>query len=166
MHIRPEMQSDAFVIGRVVERAFAGHPHSRGTERFIIRSLRIADALSVSLVAEIGGQVRGYIAASKVKVAGRASEWHGLGPVAVDPTEQRAGIGSALVSECLARLRRLGAAGCVVLGEPAYYGRFGFSAGGGLTYSGAPPEYFMALAFSGSVPHGEVTYHEAFASEA
>ena len=162
VRIRPEAPGDAAVIARVVKRAFEGHPHSAGTEARIVRTLRAADALSVSLVAEVGGQVLGYVAASPVSVAGQPSSWHGLGPVAVDPTIQRAGTGSALVAECLARLRDLGAAGCVVLGEPAFYGRFGFEPGTGLTFAEALEEYFMALSFGASLPRGEVTYHAAF----
>lgn len=50
------------------------------------------------------------------------------------------------------------------LGEPAYYGRWGFVAHEGLSYPGVPPEYFMALAFGGEVPRGEVAYHAAFAA--
>ncbi len=54
----------------------------------------------------------------------------------------------------------------MVLGEPKYYGRFGFKPFSGLTYAGPPPEYFMALSFGTNAPQGEVTYHAAFASEA
>mgnify|MGYP006163902185 CR=1 FL=1 len=54
--------------------------------------------------------------------------------------------------EGLARLRALGAEGCVVLGEPAYYGRWGFVVHEGLVCPGVPPEYFMALAFGGAAP--------------
>lgn len=124
MHtIRQEIPADASAIADVVDRAFTGHPHSSGTEAAIVHNLRATGALSVSLVAEVHGQVKGYIAASPVHIAGRPANWHVLGPVAVDPTVQGMGLGSELVRECLAQLRRLSSAGCVVLGEPAYYGR-------------------------------------------
>ena len=64
----------------------------------------------------------------------------------------------------LAQLQAAGAAGCVVLGDPAYYARFGFRAGG-LRYPGLPAEYadhFMALAWRGAIPTTEVRYAPAF----
>ena len=63
-------------------------------------------------------------------------------------------------------LAQLGAAGCVLLGDPAYYRRFGFECHAGLVLPGVPPEYFMALAFKGAVPCGAVSYHPAFAATA
>jgi predicted N-acetyltransferase YhbS len=66
------------------------------------------------------------------------------------------------MNEALRILREKGAAGCVVLGEPAYYGRFGFLAGPALVLPGAPPEYFQAFAFGASRPRGVVSYHAAF----
>ncbi|GHC23545.1 hypothetical protein GCM10008094_12940 [Aidingimonas halophila] len=65
-----------------------------------------------------------------------------------------------------ARLQKRGARGCVVLGEPGYYSRFGFRAVPGLILPGVPPEYFMALAWGDDVPQGEVAYHSAFAATA
>jgi putative acetyltransferase len=56
----------------------------------------------------------------------------------------------------------MGAAGCVVLGEPAYYERFGFRAIPRLRYPGPPAEYFQAWAFRGEAPSGTVAYHPAF----
>jgi putative acetyltransferase len=50
----------------------------------------------------------------------------------------------------------------VVLGEPAYYGRFGFLADPALVLPGVPPEYFQALPFGSSRPCGVVSYHAAF----
>lgn len=160
---RPERPSDAPVIRRIIERAFAAAAHSDGTEHEVVRRLRAADALTVSLVAELDGQVRGHVAASPIIVAGRISTWHGLGPVAVEPIVQGMGLGSSLVRECLSALRAAGSKGCVVLGDPAFYARFGFRQEPKLTYAGAPAEYFMALAFDGPVPNGSVAYHPAFA---
>ncbi len=59
-------------------------------------------------------------------------------------------------------LRERGASGCVVLGEPEYYGRFGFKADPDLVLRGVPPEYFQALSFCVSRPQGIVTCDEAF----
>lgn len=93
---------------------------------------------------------------------GTACSWFGLGPVAVLPDCQGKGIGAALVEHGLSALRKRRAAGCVVLGEPAYYGRFGFRAQEGLYYPGPPPDYFMALVFHGALPLGVVAYDPAF----
>lgn len=66
----------------------------------------------------------------------------------------------------LAELRALGAAGCVVLGEPGYYSRFGFNAEPSLVLPGVPAEYFQAISFNGSLPTGVVSYHDSFAAKA
>ncbi len=162
MSIRPEAPADVAAIAELVRRAFDGHPHSDGSEPGIVDGLRADRALSVALVAEVDRRVGGYVATSPVRIAGRASSWHGLGPVAVEPALQRRGLGGALVQAALAQLRAAGAGGCVVLGEPAYYGRFGFAPLPGLVYPGPPAEYFMALAFGDTVVQGEVSYHAAF----
>ncbi len=52
--------------------------------------------------------------------------------------------------------------GCVVLGDPAYYGRFGFMSDADLRYFDVPPEYFQRLAFTEAKPKGEVSYHAGF----
>src|SRR5690242_17629684 len=159
MQIRPERPGDVREISSLIARAFSSAPHSNGFEQTIVLALRNAEALTISLVAEEAESLIGHVAFSPVSVTDGARGWFGLGPVAVEPSRQRAGIGSELISEGLRRLRDLGAAGCVVLGEPAYYGRFGFSHRPGLDYPGPPPEYFMATSFGGSFPKGDVHYH-------
>jgi len=106
--------------------------------------------------------VVGHIAISPVSISDHTPGWFGLGPVSVLPRLQGGGIGSRLVREALRILRERGAAGCVVLGEPEYYGRFGFKADSNLVLPGPPPEYFQALAFHPMNTRGTVTYHEAF----
>lgn len=71
-------------------------------------------------------------------------------------------MGTLLVRAVLQRLRESGAAGCVVLGNPAYYARFGFVAEHGAVLPGAPPGYFQALSFGSPLPRGVVACHEAF----
>ena len=68
----------------------------------------------------------------------------------------------ALIREGLARLAQAGAKGCVVLGDPAYYRRFGFENDPDLRFEGAPAEYFMRLTLDGAAPLGNVTYHAGF----
>lgn len=162
LHIRSELPTDLEAIDRVVADAFRTAPHTSGTEQFIVRQLRSAAALTISLVALRDGRVVGHVAVSPVSILDGSSGWFGLGPVAVLPEAQGQGIGSRLIEEALATLRRSGAAGCVVLGEPGYYGRFGFRHDAGLVLEGVPPSYFQALCFDGRRARGAVAYHPAF----
>jgi putative acetyltransferase len=166
MRVRAEIPADEAAIADVIARAFSVASHSSHTEQFIVAALRNSGALAISLVAVREAELVGHIAFSAVTVSDGARRWYGLGPIAVDPALHGRGIGSALVHAGLAQLRAASAAGCVVVGDPAYYGRFGFCRVEGLVYSGLPPEYFMALAFEGhSMPRGAVAYDAAFASE-
>ncbi|MCD0505779.1 GNAT family N-acetyltransferase [Bordetella petrii] len=164
MLLRQETTADIPAIFSVTQAAFQGQPHSEHNEGRIIDALRQAGALALSLVAVEHGQVVGHVAFSPVCIH-RGQEvmvgWHGLGPVAVGPPAQGRGIGSMLVAEGLARLRGRGAAGCVVLGQPHFYGRFGFRADPALLLPDVPPEYFMAQAWRGRA-QGTVQYHKVF----
>lgn len=165
--IRPEFPGDAEAIGQLIDRAFADDPHSNGSEAGIVEALRNSGALTVSLVATTedsvkSGTVVGHVAFSPVQISDGSNNWFGLGPVAVEPEFQSRGIGRALIQKGLAMLQELGAAGCVVLGEPSYYGRFGFTASQKCILNGVPPEYFQILAFGDRAAEGYVTYHHAF----
>jgi putative acetyltransferase len=162
VQIRPESPSDADAIAQLTTAAFLTAPHTSHTEAFVINALRRAGQLTVSLVAQAGDRLVGHVAISPVTVSSGATGWYGLGPISVAPDLQGQGIGSQLMHAALADLRRLGAAGCVLLGDPAYYGRFGFAARPGLVLDGVPPEYFQALAFDDGYPAGSVQYHDAF----
>jgi putative acetyltransferase len=139
-------------------------PHTSGTEQFIVRALRNAGKLAISLVADAAGTIVGHVAVSPVSVSDGASNWFGLGPISVMPEHQRQGVGSRLMREALRVLREKGAAGVVLLGEPAYYSRFGFKVDSNLMLPGAPPAYFQSIAFNSSQPRGTVSYHESFAA--
>jgi putative acetyltransferase len=164
--IRNENASDIDSIFELTREAFRGHPHSEGTEQLIVNALRDAGALAVSLVAEFRGKVTGQIAFSPVSISDGSPGWYGVGPLSVSPDFQGRGAGSALVREGLERLSSLGGRGCVLLGEPKYYGRFGFENMPRLTLEGVPQEYFLAKMIgaesAGNRPHGVVTFHEAF----
>jgi putative acetyltransferase len=162
MIIRPEIAEDAPAIRAVTAAAFKGAPYSSGTEAAIVDALRDAGALTLSLVAEEQGRIVGHVAFSPVTINGKAGGWFGLGPVSVEPAEQRRGIGQALIRDGLERLKSAGAEGCVLLGDPAYYGRFGFISDLRLRYGDVPPEYFQRLSFTGIEPEGEVAYHVGF----
>lgn len=160
--IRAETPAHASAIRRVTDAAFAGAPHASGTEGAIVDALRAEGSLALSLVAEADGAVFGHVAFSPVTVAGADVGWLGLGPLSVLPARQRTGVGAALVRDGLARIRAAGTRGCVVLGDPAYYRRFGFEPDPALTFEGVPAEYFMRLAFAEPAPAGPVVYRPAF----
>ena len=90
---------------------------------------RDGDAI-LSLVAERDGEVIGHVLLSTMTVTGEGRSFRalGLGPVAVLPGAQRQGIGSALIETALKQAAARGEELVFVLGDPAYYGRFGFSA--------------------------------------
>jgi putative acetyltransferase len=161
MQILPETPEDHDAIFTLTQAAFKDHLHSQKTEGYITHALREAGALTLSLVARANAQVVGHIAFSPVRISDGSPDWYGLGPVAVLPDWQGRGIGGALIRAGLDRLKAMGAAGCVVLGDPAYYRRFGFEPTPALTYPGVPPEYFMAQAFTRPA-QGRVAYHPGF----
>ncbi|WBU53431.1 GNAT family N-acetyltransferase [Paracoccus sp. SCSIO 75233] len=162
MQIRPEQPCDEAAISTLTTEAFAPMEHSSGTEAQIIEGLRDAGALLLSLVAVEKDAIIGHVAFSPITIDGEDHGWIGLGPVSATPGRQREGIGSALIREGLARMRSAGRKGCVLLGDPVYYQRFGFRPEPELILPNMPPEYFMALSFDGDIPQGEVAFHPAF----
>ena len=135
---------------------------------------RIVDALRgqpdvISLVAEEDGQVVGHIMFSPVRLRGAGEvRAMALAPMAVALERQRAGIGSALVRDGLARCQEQGVEALFVVGHPEYYPRFGFSlaSGFGITCEfDVPDEVFMALELAPGALRGrtgQVFFNEAF----
>jgi putative acetyltransferase len=162
MIIRRETSSDIEAITQVTIAAFKTLSISNHTEQFIIKALRAADELTLSLVAEIDGGVVGHIAFSPVTISDGSTGWYGLGPVSVLPKYHKQGIGKTLINEGLSMLKELGAQGCALVGDPNYYKRFGFKNYSELIYEGIPQEYFQVLAFNEKIPQGIVMFHEAF----
>jgi len=164
MIIRKETKSDVGAISDITKLAFENHPFSNNTEQFIINALRAADALTISLVAEIDGKLVGHIAFSPVTFSDGTKNWYGLGPISVMPDYQKQGIGKRLVNEGIGLLKGLGAVGCVLVGDPKYYERFGFRSPNRLKYEGVPQENFLALPFCNRIPKGTVQFHRAFSA--
>jgi putative acetyltransferase len=160
--LRNETPADIGAITEVTKAAFETLAISQHTEHFIVAALRAAGALTVSLVAEAGGQVIGHIGFSPVVMSDGTPDWYGLGPVSVLPPFQRQGVGRALIQEGLAGLKALGAQGCCLVGHPDYYPQFGFRNAPELVLEGVPPEVFFALSFDGPLPRGTVAFHEGF----
>jgi len=164
MIIRNETASDLEVISEVTQAAFENHPISNQTEQFIVQALRAAGALTISLVAEVGGKVVGHIAFSPVTISDGSRNWYGLGPISVLPEYQKQGVGKALMQEGLSMLKALGAQGCVLAGDPNYYERFGFRSLPELTHDGVPQENFLALPLGGNKARGVVVFHQGFSA--
>jgi putative acetyltransferase len=163
--IRDEMRDDVCAITEVTIAAFKALEISNHTEQSIIEALRFANALTISLVAEVNGCVVGHIAFSPVTISDGTRNWYGLGPISVLPEYQRQGIGKALMREGLSRLRDMHAQGCCLVGHPDYYIKFGFKNMSGLVHEGVPPEVFFALSFNGHTPQGNVAFHEGFKAD-
>ena len=157
--IRDEQPEDTAAIYAVVAAAF-GQP----AEADLVDRLRADGDSIVSLVAVDDGRIVGHVLFSKMSAPFRALA---LAPVSVAPERQNAGIGSRLILAGLERATAGGWLGVFVLGEPEYYGRFGFDAGDAQRFASpyAGP-YFMALALNGELPAntGEVCHAPAFAA--
>ena len=93
----------------------------------LVRSLLCEPATALSLVATIDGAIVGHAMLTWCGLAGSALHATLLGPVAVAPEVQRQGIGSQLIETGLQRVKDAGADVVMVLGDPAYYHRFGFA---------------------------------------
>jgi putative acetyltransferase len=164
-HIRHEAPGDEAAIAAMITAAFG-----QAAEAELVAALRAAGALTLSLVAETtDGRLTGHIAFSPVTIEGQgAQQMLGLAPLAVLPGWQGRGLGSALVEAGVSRSRAAGFELLFVLGEPAYYRRFGFRPASDLGISWehpAPPEAFMALALrpgAGAGCQGLLRYHPAF----
>jgi putative acetyltransferase len=162
MIIRKETVLDIEAISEVTIAAFQNIAISNHTEQFIINALRNANAMTISLVAEVDGQVVGHIAFSPVTISDGIPNWFGLGPVSVLPKYQKQGIGKSFILKWLFLLKDIGGQGCALVGDPNYYKRFGFNNISDLIYEDIPQEFFLALLFDKIIPQGTVMFHEGF----
>ncbi|KAJ5784780.1 acyl-CoA N-acyltransferase [Penicillium pulvis] len=107
IRIRPETKKDESAIEEVTLAAFMNAEHSDHNEQNIIRDLREAKQLSVSLVAEdeLTQSIVGHVAISPVKISDGSENWYGLGPISVLPQHQGNGIGTLLVEHVMADLK-------------------------------------------------------------
>jgi putative acetyltransferase len=134
----------------------------------LVDALRAAGRLAVSLVAEVDGTVVGHVGFSPVTSACGAVG-AGLAPVAVAEAQRRRGVAAALVRAGLEGCRAAGFGWAVVVGDPAYYGRFGFRPAGAC---GLADEYGAGAAFqavelaAGGLPVGAglIRYAPEFAA--
>ncbi len=160
--IRLEKPADKAAIYDITKRAFAPMPFSGGDEPDLIDRLRDADALEISLVAEMDGAVVGQVSFTRGVTADDSDDWYALGPVAVEPELQKQHVGSALINAGIAMLRERRAAGCVLVGNPEYYKRFGFRVFPKLAPEGEPAEYYQILPLRVEQPDIVVGFHPLF----
>ncbi|MEO9340150.1 N-acetyltransferase [Mesorhizobium sp. SB112] len=157
MEIRDERSDDEEAVNRLVEQAF-GQP----AEAQLVVQLRKSGEAVVSLVAVDNARIVGHVMLSTMAAPFPAL---GLAPLAVEPDFQKKGIGAALIKAAIDRAEKMGSRAIFVLGDPAYYGRFGFradlAAGFSTPYAG---EYFMVLPLGGSLPvsTGQIDYSPSF----
>ncbi|MCW8336238.1 GNAT family N-acetyltransferase [Vibrio paucivorans] len=124
MLIRTEAPADILAIDRLLKSAF-----ETDAEANLVMKLRENSHLTLSLVAcNDEGEVIGHAMFSPVLLEGEDYNWQGLAPVAVKSEYRKQGIAQKLVTEGLESLVEFGYPVCVVLGDPAYYSRFGFNA--------------------------------------
>lgn len=160
--IRPETPEDSHAVRRLLLAAFPSDD-----EAVIVDELRSANALVVSLVAvDVQRSVVGHIGFSPVTIRPQPSKpcrILGLAPLSVAPDVQKCGVGSSLVTAGIRACEEVGCEAVVVLGDPAFYGRFGFrpAAGHGLRcLFDAPPEAFTArVARPDALPMTPATVH-------
>ena len=144
MKIRAETDADHAAIRRVNEEAFGGTE-----EADLVEAIRASDRFvpDLSLVAESRGQTLGHVMLSYVDVEPGGHRVLQVGPVAVVPSHQRQGIGSALMEEAIRLADARGEPLLLLEGNPRYYERFGFSradeSGIEPPEGARAPQYFM-----------------------
>lgn len=169
--IRSEQPQDAAAIRCVLEAAFP-----QPDEANLVDQLRANGGITLSLVAEsVDAGIVGHILFSPLNVhADDGTEFsaQALAPLAVAPTHQKQGIGAALVEAGLAALREMGEALVFVLGDPSYYGRFGFVAAAPLGFTsvytdgeGEHPYFTVLTLTEGALDgkRGRLAYRAEFA---
>jgi putative acetyltransferase len=140
--IRSATQADWAAIHAIVAAAF-----ERAGEAEIVDAVRAGGDGLVELVSEDGGEITGHVLFNRMTCRPSLA-LVGLAPLSVGPEHQKKGVGASLARAGLDACRALGVKGCVVLGDPAYYRRFGFArAPATLISPYARLDAFQALSF-------------------
>jgi putative acetyltransferase len=158
--MRLEEPRDAAQIRDLLEASFPGFG-----EAILVDRLRSDGDLDLALVAEDQGVVIGYIAFSRLMIEDGDHPFHAvaLAPLAIYPEYQQQGVATRLVREGHACLAAMGVTLSVVLGEPGYYGRFGYSNRRVANFeSEYQSPYLMALSFGAAPWEGRLVYPAAF----
>jgi putative acetyltransferase len=157
--IRPELPGDVAGVRNVLRTAFQGEAEAK-----LVDELRTGDDIALALVAiDPKASVIGYVAFPRLLVD--EIPCIGLAPLGVAPEYQRRGVGEALITRGMLTLKQRGEKLAFVLGDPAYYQRFGFDPQAAAAFiSDYAGPYFMAYRFTADAPtSGTVHYPPAFA---
>ena len=163
MSIRTATPGDRAAIRLVEEHAF-GQKMEAGLADALVES---GDTV-MELVAEEDGQVVGHILFSRLFVqnGGKTFAAVALAPLAVEPSFHGSGIGGALIREAHVRLKQAGEKLAIVLGDPAYYGRFGYAHDRAQKFeSDYQCDALQAVAWGEAPESGKLVYAPAFSSE-
>ena len=151
MWIRDEQPDDFHAVHAVTAAAFG-----QEDEAELVARIRASEHYvpTLSFVAEDDGVIHGHVMLSYVSLAG--AQVLELAPLSVAPARQGEGVGSALVHTALAAADQHGEPLVLVLGNPAYYSRFGFVLAS--EHGIQPPDDALAPAFQVALLHA---YHES-----
>ena len=164
--IRAARPGEEAAILSVVTAAFSDPSRDGCEERAIVEGTWFACTPNtrLELVAEAAGHVVGHVLAAPGRLDGVPAPVAGVAPVCVEPSHQGRGYGATLMEALVAGAERRAWPLLVLLGDPAFYGRFGFERGGplGITYApaGADSPHFLARRLSGydEALRGSFTY--------
>jgi putative acetyltransferase len=168
MIVRRERPADHDAVRAVHRAAFGGPGGDDVVEARLVDELREDAGFlpHLSLVAQDGDDVVGHVIATRGRLEPLGIPVLGLGPLGVRPDHQRSGVGTALVHALVAAAEATDERLVALLGDPAYYGRFGFTAAAATVlktpYDG-PYQQALALTEKGRLPGGEAVYAQAFA---
>jgi len=169
MLIRRETPADQAAVHAVHSEAFRRETGVTPVEAPLVDELRAEGDLItlLSLVAVHEGAVVGHVCCSRARLGGDTEAAVGLGPLGVRPAHQGDGVGSALMHAVLGAADARGHGLVVLLGEPAYYSRFGFRPASDLSITAPDPQwgrYFQARTLAAYEPTqaGAFEYAPAF----
>ncbi|MEO0500222.1 MAG: N-acetyltransferase [Pseudomonadota bacterium] len=161
MNIRARRPDDDDAIDRLTRSAFAAGNRGHHGEAELVLRLRADGDAAIELVADMPGGLIGHVVLSPMRAPEHAL---GLGPISVHPDHWGQGIGAALMRAAIAAAEKRAAALIFLLGDPAFYGRFGFTAEAADAFRhDFPNPYFQALRLRPDAPvTGSAIYAAAF----
>ncbi|WP_157017501.1 GNAT family N-acetyltransferase [Mesorhizobium xinjiangense] len=157
--IRPALAADRDAIFQVEAAAFGRRDEAELVEQIV------ADGDAVlELVALAGDVVIGHILFSRLTVEGSGEPFAAvaLAPLAVVPDHQGRGVGGALIGEAHRILPASGERLSIVLGDPGYYGRFGYDRARATGFDSYQGDALQALAWGDAPTEGRLVYPRAF----
>ncbi|NND97137.1 MAG: N-acetyltransferase [Pirellulaceae bacterium] len=182
IEIRDERPDDRPAIRDLITAAFTRSQHGYHDEADLVDAIRLRcpDVVSMVATADQSSEkmrlIVGHLLLSPVVIESTDSDdtlvGKGLGPVAVAPDHQRAGIAASMIQMAIDRLSKTGCPFVVVLGDPNYYSRFGFVAaietGISHGFAGIAQEFFLIRWLSDSASKrlpGFARYRDEFGEQ-